>query len=461
MNAHEVQGGSRYLWVPLVCLWLLMVCTFSVPGREGPKSTGALDPIALVKLATRLGSLALFSGFLLLFQHTPRGREVLVRLVPFGVYVGWAITSALWSPLPAVSLGQSMSLLVLLLLTGIIALLWRDMRDTSRVLAHLAAGCLLMSSVALAAHLLAPDELGLNRGELVEEGDTGIVHPSTASATAALGLLLVVGSFLFWDWRWPRALLGPASVVHAGVLFLAASRTAVAVVAVLLVLAFVIAVARSSQNVAQTGSGAGLIACVLVLSLAGAAYLIVDPNFEWGDRGYETVAEYMRRDASDESLSSFSGRADLWEIIWADFLASPLRGNGYFVTSSTGSIDVWGEDVNLTAHNLLLQVLASTGLIGCTIFLTALGFWAFFITSKLQYREDTAGTLPLLALVCLWNMGWGQLSEGFMGALYPEALVFFAVVGIGLGSSLAAAQQPAMNPATRASQSQPELQTIG
>jgi O-antigen ligase len=418
-------GPVSASWLPLAWVWLLMLATFSVPGREAPTSAGALDPIALVKLVVRLGAALTLGGLLLLSASRPRGRAVLIRMLPFGAYLLWALLSAAWSPLPAVSVGQSVCLLVLLALAATVALCWHDVGSTSAVLGNLAGGLFVMSAIVLAAHILAPDTLALNRGELVDEGHSGLVHPSTASATAALGLIVLVAAVLSWGWPWARLLLGPGLLVHGGVLFFAASRTALAITLAIVVLTVCIGLARHV-----------LAALVVALCLAGAAYLACDPGLELTRSASESISSYVQRGDSDESLSSFSGRTELWEVIWHDFLRSPWRGHGYFVTSAAGEIDVWGEPLNLTAHNLFLQVLSTTGLIGLALWLTALGTWAVAIVRGLRGRPDLVGLPSLLLLVCLWNVGWGLLSEGFMGALYPEAVAFFAIAGIALGSTL-------------------------
>jgi O-antigen ligase len=306
-----------------------------------------------------------------------------------------------------------------------IALFGRDMRDTSTVLCHVASGLLVMSAVVLAAHLVAPDELGLNRGELVEGGDVGIAHPSTAAATAVVGLVVTLAAALLWDWRWPRWLLVPACLIHGGVIFTAASRSAVGIVTLLLAVMGGTLLSRQMRA-----------AVALPAGLAGAAYLVLDPGQELLEASSRRVAEYLERGASEGTISSLSGRTELWDAIWEEFLTAPWRGHGFFVTSRDGQIDVWDEPSNFTAHNLMLQVLATTGLIGAGLFLIGVGRWVWTAAAGLTRRAEVAGLLPYLLLIALWIVAWGQISESFMGALYPESVAIFASVGLAIGGAV-------------------------
>jgi hypothetical protein len=418
-------------WLPLACALAIMLCTFSMPGRETPKSFAALDPIALTKAAVRMGSLALLGLRFALAFGDRRWRAILFVLAPFGAFAAWATFSTAWSALPTVSLGQALGLFVLLLLAANVALDWRGEADTSAALAALSVGMLAMSAVAAGAHLVAPDEMGLNRGELVTEGDPGLIHPSTAAGTAGLGIVILFAALMLWGWAWARLLLFPGCAVHAAVLVLAASRTPAVVTAAVLGLMFCAFLPR--------GLLAGL---VLLASVAGVGYLTLDPGGRLIDQGYHAVAGHFQRGDTEESLSSFSGRTDLWEIIWQDFLASPLVGNGYFVTTRTGNTDVWGEDSNLTAHNLPLQVLSTTGLVGAALFVVAVGHCLIVLGRGLWQRAEPRH-FRLMAVFCLWNVGQGVLSEAFMGGLYPEPVAAFVALGIAIGAVLAHRQADA------------------
>jgi O-antigen ligase len=325
--------------------------------------------------------------------------------------------------LKSVSLGQAGSLMAELLLAGVVAVLWRGERDTSRLLCHLCCSLLAVTVVVLAAHVVSADLSGLTRGGEME-GSLGIVHPTSAGATASLGLLLLVGSRLLWGWRWPAWLLLPGLSLFGLLLGLAASR--MALVMGLVILAVMVAWLLSRY----------LLACaVLVVSVAGTLFLVADPRLESLDGVFRKGEEYFSRGESAESMSSLTGRTDLWEAIWASFRESPWRGHGYFVTSKDGLLDVWTGPANRTAHNVVLQVMVTTGLIGLGLFLAA---WLWLLPPVCRgLRRDTASRKlgRLLLLIAAWYLGWGQLCESFMGPIQPEAVVFFVLLGLALANA--------------------------
>ena len=418
------RGRSFGLWLPLVCALALMVCTFSLPGRKMPRTAGSLDAIALVKVAVRMGSLLLLAGRIALAWREPRCRAVLGVLAPAGLYVSWAAFSAAWSAEPSVSLGQALGLLTLVLLSANLALSWRGQRDTSAALLAVSLGLMFMGAVTATAHALSPEEMGLNRGEFVDDGtDTGLVHPSTAAGTAACGVVVLVAAVLLWGWRWARLLLVPGCLLHGVVLVFAAARTPLLVAAAIVGLMLAGFLPRRL-----------LVALVFLVSLAGIAYLVLDPGDRVVEQAYQAVTGHYQRGETEESMSSLSGRTELWEVLWQEFLASPLLGNGYFVTTRAGYTDVWGEDCNLSAHNLALQVLCTTGLVGAALFVAAVGYALVVLGRGLWSRSETSH-FRLLVVFCLWNVGQGVLSEAFMGGLYPDPVASFVALGIFIGAA--------------------------
>jgi O-antigen ligase len=265
--------------------------------------------------------------------------------------------------------------------------------------------------------------MGLNRGELVAEGHTGLVHPSAAGTTAALGTVIVVAAFLLWRWSWTWLLL-VGCLTHASVVMFAASRSPAFVATMILLM---MTCAYSSRQ---------LLGWLLVsVGVIGVLYIAMDPNLRGAEHVYHAISGHYQRGDSEEQLSSFSGRTELWAVIGRDFLRSPLLGHGYFVTTQNGSTDVWGEPNNLSAHNLPLQILATTGIIGTGLFLYGIGSLFFVLGRALVERNDTRH-LKLLIVIGLWNLGAGMLGEGFMGGLYPEAVATFVALGIGIGAAL-------------------------
>lgn len=413
---------------PLICAWPLCLLCFTLPGRAGPDGADVLDVIALMKVGVRFLTIGIFGITILRAWHSPRRPTVIACLLPYGVFVAWAIVSVVWSPLKSVTIGQAGGLLGLYLFAMCIALLWKGPEDTARVVFHLTAAtavfCTAMTIIDLGWHDLS----GLNREEWTEEAgaSTGFIHPTTGGATASIGLVLLCGAWLVLRAPWASRLLVPAGIFFAAMLFLAMSRTAIGVGLAVLAPVFLF---RLNPLLSA--------AVVLAVSLGGFAYLMVDPGLDGPDEIIQKVAAKVTRGESAESLSSFTGRTDLWDAIWVEVYRSPYIGHGYFVSSAKGEIDVWQGPANRTAHNMLLQVLVSTGAVGVCLFVFGL-LWPIFLAARSFLETDRR--LPMSAtqrdagwflLLCLaWYLGWGQMSESFMGPVQAESVIFYGLLGL-------------------------------
>jgi len=424
---------SPSLYWPLACAWLLGLLCFQLPGRDAPETVGSVDAIALMKIGVRLLAIIVLGITLVRAWHLPRRQVVVVCLAPYALFVAWAIVSAAWSPLKAVSLGQASGLVAQLLLTACIAMLWRGPADTSRILFHLCLAMILFSAVLVVIDYAWHEGSGLNRENWDELEDTasGFVHPTTAGATASLGLLLLLGSFACGGWRWTRVLLVPGGFALSLLLLLSQSRMAILMAGCVLPTLFIV----RARPVA-------IAAVTLAMCLTATGLLIVDPGFESSEEIAFRATGLMQRGESLEQLASFTGRTELWDAIWQEYLKSPVVGHGYFVTSSQGELDVWQGPANRSAHNIVLQVLVSTGMVGLLLFAAgiALPIWlaARSLLSSPQAERRTEGihgsrpfdVAILLSLVVLWFAGWGQLSESFMGPVQPESVVFYSLLGL-------------------------------
>ena len=119
---------------------------------------------------------------------------------------------------------------------------------------------------------------------------------------------------------------------------------------------------------------------------------------------------YILRGQTKEQFLSGTGRSELWPLVWDSFCDSPLYGHGYFVASRTGKLDVWGARQDMTAHNLGLQVLVSTGLIGAILFFW--GLWrplAPIWDALLRGTSDKRKVSMFVLMVISWFFAWGLL----------------------------------------------------
>ena len=110
-------------------------------------------------------------------------------------------------------------------------------------------------------------------------------------------------------------------------------------------------------------------------------------------------------------------------------------GHGYFVTSETGKLDVWNHVHNHTAHNLILQILASTGALGLLVFGMAIARVVLTISGLRSGDVVQRRIFFILAISGIWYLGWAQFGVSFMGPVRPESIYFFVLLGIGLGQA--------------------------
>ena len=414
--------GPAGVWLPIVIIWLLVLTTFSMPGREGPSFVGSMDWIALSKAATRMLAVASVVFAIGYVWDGARVRTALWYFLPLGAFAAWAVVSALWSALPAVSVGQALGLIAQLLLAVSLAAVCRTQRHCSAILFHLSMSLTVVATILVAAHFVDSGLSGLDRTTDIE-GSTGLVHPTSAGATASLGIVIALGAYLIWGWPWSRGLLPYCVAVHAVLLLLANSRMALAMA---LLTAGVMLFTLGHRRVLCMGAVAA--------SLLGVLYLVLDPGMLMAETALLSVVGFARRGESLHLLFSLTGRTELWEAIWESIQRSPWIGHGYFVTSWNGLLNVWSGPANRTAHNILLQVLVSTGIVGTLLFL-----WGMFRPLTLLLpsfaRSHSQRAVVLFALpMGLWYFGWGQLCESFMGPVQPESVVFYSVLGLIVGT---------------------------
>jgi O-antigen ligase len=455
-------------WDIVVAATLMALVSFSLPGRKLPDSTSGLDLIALSKFAIRVSVIAWFGSILLMnclsslnlrakqLNQSPwdlfgefvwSGRWTDRLLFPWWCFAAWSLVTVIWSPRFSVSLGQWLGLVAVLAFTQVISNRYSNTRSFpwQALAIQLSIVFAIYSLMVLIAHTFAPGISGLDRSLFSDDGSNGLFHPTAVGATSSLGLTLVGVLFLQRVTVNNLIVLGMMAL-HLVVLYLSESRSALAMACVSGVICFVFLMPRVMRASFLLLGGVGLL---LMVSL--------DPGFELASSGISDVSAYVQRGQSADQLRQVSGRAELWELIWKQFKTSPLIGHGYFMTSSTGTLDVWGGTSFEDAHNAVLQVLVSTGIVGGVIFLWALlvslGHLARSIIAMMTIRisqlkrtnssnvQSSIGRIPshlkvegnfilFTVVVVVWFLGWSQGCVSFLGAIRPEVVAFFGILGL-------------------------------
>jgi len=389
-----------------------------VSGFRAPADEEWLVPFfAKFKVAVRLITLLALSSALLWSwaNHQQRVVQTAKLLLPLGLLCFYALLSTIWSPLKPETFGQAGSLTTLLLLAFAVSILVQKPNEIGRIIGALTALTVSICFLLLVTAILIP-----NTGHLSRDGE-GLGHSTSSGATASLGVVLLFLSAMLRSWRWPQLLIIPGMLILLPVMLISANRLSMAITAIL----FGIAVCRFANR--------QLIASLLiVIGVSGTLFLVVDPDFG----SIRQSLDYLSRDQSSEEIGSLSGRSSMWEAMWESFNESPVLGHGYFVTSSTGELYVWYASKNWTAHNVVLQALVTTGVVGTMLLLIGLTVPIIALMFAKRQSESTRALKWFLGIMFTWYFFWGTLNESFLGPTQPESVIFFMIFGILVGAAV-------------------------
>ncbi len=404
-SAVRAPGLGLFL---LVC-WILSLAGLSAPGRSGPLTVGALDSIAVVKLATRGIAFVVLALILLRYIQTRRSRVLLQRLFPLMLFAGWTVASIYWSALRTVTIGHAGEVVLLVMLSTAAGFLSLEEADHKRICCHLTIITVLMSLLLIV----------LNFGQILA-GDrpVGYMHPNDLAKTAGAGLMMLTCCHLLWRWQWTRRLLVPAAGILSFAIFAARSRTASTLTPLMLLL--ICWLLRKSRTL------------VVVCALCGLLAAVIAYN-QTAEPLQDSVVAYMARGQRSDELVGLSGRTELWTIALQSFQASPIFGSGYYVMTETGFFDVWGKRQWQTAHNAFLHVLTGLGLVGLFFFLWGLvaAMRPSLVALKDLGRSRKAECLA--AVMVIWYCAMGMFELSFFGPVDTAVVIFFVTLGISAG----------------------------
>ena len=241
-------------------------------------------------------------------------------------------------------------------------------------------------------------------------------------AAIATGLLLVLG--LERSAKWRRLAL--PLVVAAGTLPFTQSRTAM----VLMVAVIGIVYLRRLKTVWLFATGLVLAGALTLALLAGSSGLLaVD---------VDELAERFSRSGQPDEIYSMTGRTPIWEYAVERIRESPIIGYGYGNARQALADGAGGyEAFELHhAHNLLLNVLLCTGVVGGLLLL------GMVVTPTLALLRRPAA-LADLALVIVLVAG---LTEPVLFGPMPRVMTIVWFVGV-LWRQTGASLDPGRGPA--------------
>lgn len=314
------------------------------------------------------------------FMRWPRFLRVATSDKLLLALVCFVVLSVLWSAVPEVTLQRSVALGVTMLFGAYLAMRFSP-GEQLRLLAW-ALGISAWLSLLIA---LALPSYGISSDPLYQGDWQGVFsHKNSLGSNMALGSLAL--SILALTSRRSRWILLPTLAVSLALLWLADSKTALVVFAMLLALWPLYQAMRWRHLL--------MVPLTITLSLAGAGVLLLLV------RNYELLLAALGRNAT------LTGRTELWDALLDMIQAHPWLGYGYsaFWLGWDGpSAKIWlltGSEVP-AADNAYLELLLNVGAVGLGLFL--LGFLAVFYRAIVYaHRARTSeGLWPLAFLTFL------------------------------------------------------------
>lgn len=154
-----------------------------------------------------------------------------------------------------------------------------------------------------------------------------------------------------------------------------------------------------------------IVAICLLLFLGLSAVLARDSLIAW-----------LMPGKTAEQIQTFTGRRELWEELSGPMHESPLLGHGFVASTRFGDLKV------ANAHNVLLQAMMDTGLVGTGILAVALIALGMSCIQRLNQRSPGsaglaaafAALVPVNVTFPVWGVGWEKvvLAWAFLVGLH-------------------------------------------
>ncbi len=236
--------------------------------------------------------------------------------------------------------------------------------------------------------------------------------PSTIIA-AALVLPLVGALYLMQNRRWPIFSLFSALLFWGATIFIN-TRSAMIVGAVALLCGVVICCIRGKNRKINR------IAVLSLLCLLLVAIIVFIQNFPNSYKSIvDSILSHLRLDLDAGDINQFSSsRIPIWKDGISDFLSSPIFGVGFrygFLTPETASENLFSN----MYHCILIQILASIGIVGAFAFL-----WHLKQIFEVGVRRfSSSRCLLLLGPACIIAM---SLVDNFF--FYPNFILIYTAL---------------------------------
>ena len=420
------QRDDRHSLILAGLVWALIVLMTVPEGFDYASLSKAYAPMAGSKLSRMLWLGLLSLGALFILWRAGLAWLLLRSLNPFlWIFVGLAVASVIWSIEPSLTLRRIVRLFTFLLIAiAFVLMAWhaRRFQNVIRpILTILLLGSIIFGLVAphLAIHAETSTELlGAWRGLTY--------HKNGLGALACIALIFWFHAWLTREVKTLPALAGGAIAVTCLIL----SRSSTAVAATIFVMLFLLILLRSPRGLRPYMP---YIVALFVIALVLYAMVILGLIPGQGTL-LSPVTALTGKDAT------FTGRTQIWTIIFEHVQANPFLGSGYGAYWAGPIVDSpsyefirrMGSFYPGSAHNGYLEIINDLGWIG----LLCLFAYMFTYVAQSLRLLDINRNQAALYLALLVQQAITNLSETHWFSVLSIDFVIMALATTALARSL-------------------------
>ncbi len=254
------------------------------------------------------------------------------------------------------------------------------------------------------------DDRGINRYGWME------IHPITTAGMLGIAMLAILGAYLglpdrVLNSKWIRVGTFASAGIFFILLILTNSRGAIVATLAAMVMMMVTTPRRRLRRFA-------LLVLVAVIGLSVAYFL--------SEAGSSQLEAFVNRGQTTEQVLSLSQRTTLFDIGMDYFAQKPIFGHGYMIPGTLLRTHFeWAGH----AHNVALEIMMSTGLVGLATFLTLVlviirGMYLGLKTSTGRFTGLPAEGAALITMILVQ----GVISDGFAGPVGWEVGILMLTV---------------------------------
>ncbi len=375
-QAHARSSLPRTLVVVPVFLLLIRISVFIKGHVE--TGFGYIDAYAIAEIMLTAATILVLLWDKLTSSVTRIVAERAVGLLL--LYYIFAILSSLWSKMPLYTLFRGVEALSQFIAIFVILAHARSM--AARELTFLLA-CV----VAIVAELTGAVRL------IGGVSSIAALHTCSYSNVGLVLFAYCVAEYPGCEPFRRRRLLWFGAIGLAAIVVGTSATTNVS--AVLGILVALIVSARRDRSQRVTSLAVCLITCFGLLTLFAR----------------ESVLAWLMPNKTQLQIQGLTGRVNLWGDLMGLVQESPVLGHGFVASTRSGGLRIFN------AHNVFLQALLDTGIVGTAILVIALAALAASCIRELKrgsprsagFAAAFAALLPVNLTVPIWGVGWEKL----------------------------------------------------